>query len=170
MVFTEVSSPLRPKSILSAILVGIALTVLAMPSAFAISPEKKFRGKIIVSAKRFPSRFDSDKAMIKHMKKVNTHEITASSEKDWDFEYMAFLSKPIGTLQAAVSFYDVTGGGQQLIDTFTFYPEDQSDKIIAGNQRLSSNRFSADRKYLMVFSRGYGQAALAKTKIVLRRK
>lgn len=159
----------RPLSLLSVILTVMSLTVISMPSAFAQTPEKKFAGKIIVSEKRFPSRFDSDEAMIKHMKKANTHELFASGESDWEFEYMAFLKKPVGTLQAAVTFYDVSNpGSETLIDTYTFYPDKTSHKIINGFQRLARGKFQKDRKYLMVFSRGYGQPALAKTEVVLR--
>lgn len=162
---------LRPYSLLSAILVSLAVLMMAMPSAFAITPEKKFAGKIIVSAKRFPSRFDSDASMIKHMKKVDTHELFAEGDKDWEFEYMAFLKKPVGTLQAAVSFYDISvPGNETLVDTFTFYPEDAKYKVINGHQRLDKARFQKDRKYLMVFARGYGQPALAKSVVVLRRR
>lgn len=161
----------RSFAALTAALLGMALTVFVMPHAFAASPEKKFKGKIIVSKDRFPSRFKSDSAMIKHMKKVNTHELFAEGDDDWEFEYMAFCKKKIGTLQAAVTFYDITvPGTEKLINTYTFYPADQTDKILNGHQRLAKKRFSKDRKYLMVLSRGYGQQALAKTQIVLRRK
>lgn len=161
----------RPFFVLLTLLIGMALTVLAAPPVFASSAHKKFKGKIIVSEKRFPSRFKSDKEMIKHMKKVNTHELKVEGEKDWEFEYMVFAKKPVGTLQASVTFYDITvPGTEKLVDTYTFYPTDQTDKIVNGHQRLSAEKFSPDRKYLMVFSRGYGQPALAKTQIVLRRK
>lgn len=131
----------------------------------------KLKGDIVVSTKRFPARFKSDEDMYKHMRKVNTHELTAEGEEDWKFEYMAFLPKPVATLQAAVSFYDVTTPGtQQLIDTHVFYPSDRKEKILNGSAQLAKHKYSANRKYLMVFSRGYGQRALAQTKIVLRRK
>lgn len=158
-------------SFLSTVLAMMAVTTLAVPPAFAVSPEKKLAGKIIVSAKRFPSRFDSDDAMIKYMKKANTHELFAEGDADWNFEYMAFLKKPVGTLQAAVSFYDVSvPGTESLIDTYTFYPDKTTHKIINGYQRLDKSKFHKDRKYLMVFARGYGQSALAKTEVVLRRR
>ena len=153
------------------LLLGIALAMLTFPQLAMASPEKKLGGKIIVSTKTFPSRFDSDAAMIKHMKKANTHELTATGDKDWEFEYMTFLKRPVGTLQASVTFYDISvKGTEQLVDTFTFYPDNAKHSILAGHQRLSKERFRAERKYLMVFSRGYGQPALAKTIIVLRRK
>ncbi len=151
--------------------IGGGLLILMSPPVYAKSALKKFKGKIIISKKRFPSRFKSDAKMIKHMKKVNTHEITATGDSDWEFEYMAFLKKPVATLQAAVTYYDVTvPGSQQFIDNFVFYPADKSDQIINGHARLSKDKFAADRKYMIVFARGYGQNALAMTEVVLRRK
>jgi len=161
----------RRLSLALVVLLAFGTATVVSPTLFARDPAKKFKGQIIVSKKRFPSRFKSDHAMIHHMKHVNTHELTAHGDKDWEFEYMAFLPKPVATLQAAVTFYDVTvPGTQKLVDTFTFYPADRKDKILNGHARLPADKFRPDRKYLMVFSRGYGQRALAKTLIVLRRK
>ena len=169
MVSTSTSHPLA--RLTTALLVGIALGVLSMPYALAADAHKKFKGKIIVSTKRFPSKFKSDKDMISYMKKTNTHELKAEAGKDWEFEYMAFLKKPIGTIQASVMVFDITNPGTEtLIDNFNFYPENKELKIINGHQRLSRERFSPDRKYLMVMARGYGQKSLARTKLVLRDK
>ena len=106
--------------------------------------------------------------MYKYMRKTNTHEIFADGEKDWEFEYMAFLGKPLATLQASVTFYDITTGRQTMVDTFSFYSSDKKEDVLNGHQRLSRMKFKPNHKYLMVFSRGYGQKALARTKIVLR--
>lgn len=142
--------------------------VMVSGTAFASGALSKLKGDIVVSTKRFPSRFDSDAEMAKHMRKVNTHELHAKENGEWEFEYMAFLPKPVATLQAAISFYDITTPGQQsLVDTFMFYPSDKTQAILNGHARLGS-KFQKNRKYLMVFSRGYGQSALAKTQIVLR--
>lgn len=102
------------------------------------------------------------------MRRANTHELHSKGEGDWEFEYMAFLGKPVATLQASITFYDITNGRQRLVDTFSFYASNKSEKILNGHQRLSRFKFKADRKYLMVFNRGYGQKALARTQIVLR--
>ena len=153
-------------------IVVVALLFASSP-AFAKkkkSPLKKLNGDIVISKKRFPSRFDSDQAMYKYMRKINTHEIHANESGGWEFEYMAFLGRPVATLQAAVTFYDIsTPGTQSLVDTYTFYPSNKEEKILNGHARLASDRFSPDRKYLMVFSRGYGQKALARTQVVVRR-
>lgn len=161
----------RPSVVLAALTVAAAILFAGFGAALAVKPEKKFKGEIIISKKRFPSRFKSDSHFVRHMKKVETHELTAKGEKPWKFEYMAFLPRSVATLKAAVTYYDITNPGQKkYIATFAFYPNNRKDKIVAGHAELSAKKFEADKKYLMVFSRSYGQKALAKTKFVLRRK
>ncbi len=148
----------------------IAMTLGALPQALAKSPEATFKGQIIVSAKRFPSKFKSDAEFVAHMKKVKTQEIFAKAEGEWSFDYMVFSPQPVGSLQAAVTFYDVTTPGtKKLTNTFTFYPQNSKDKTLNGFAELTKEgNFAEDRKYVMEFSRGYGQKALASTTIVLR--
>lgn len=161
----------RPAIFLTTVLVGAAVLLGSVAPAGAVKPEKKFKGKIIISEKRFPSRFDSDNQFVRHMKKVDTRKLTAEGEDDWTFHYMAFLPEPVSTLKATVTYYDVTNPGQKkMVDTFSFYPGDREDKIVAGYAKLSPDKFDPRRKYLMEFSRGYGQQPLARTHLTLRRK
>ncbi len=166
--------PPRPlkRSVTFLLLATLATTFLATPADArrGKSPERYFRGEIILSQKRFPRSFKSDKAMIKHMKKVNTHEFHANESGKWSFEYMVFARKPVGTLRASVTYYDITTPGtQKLVNTFKFYAAEKSDRILNGHASLSEDReFQANRKYLMVFSRGYGTKPLATTKFILR--
>ena len=139
-------------------------------TALAVKPEKKFEGEIS-SEKRFPSRFKNDNHFVSHMKKVETHELTAEGDEDWEFEYMAFLPGQINSLKASVTYYDITNPGEKkYVNTFKFYPRDRKQQILNGHARLSPDKFTHNRKYLMVFAHGYGQKPLAKTKFVLRRK
>lgn len=155
----------------TASLIFLGLLFVCVQTAWAVKPERKYKGDIIISTTRFPSRFKSDKQFVRHMKKVNTHKLTAQGDESWEFEYMAFLPKPISTLKAAVTYYDITdSGSKKYIETFGFYPGDRKDKILAGHAELSAKKFAPNRKYLMVFSRGFGQKPLATTKFVLRRK
>lgn len=171
MLISLVAFERRPAVVFTALFALAAFTLAGFGTALAIKPEKKFKGQIVISKKRFPSRFKSDSQFIRHMKKVNTNKLTAEGDEDWKFEYMAFLPQPISTLKAAVTYYDITNPGQKkYINNFAFYPSDRKDKIVAGHAELSPDKFEANRKYLMVFSRGYGQKALAKTKFVLKRK
>ncbi|MFP4599679.1 MAG: hypothetical protein ACOC9J_01490 [Persicimonas sp.] len=154
-----------------AVLVALGLLLGATATALAIKPEKKFKGEIIISTERFPSRFKSDNHFVGHMKKAKTKTLVAEDEDDWTFHYMSFLPESVSTLKAAVTYYDVTNPGQKkMINTFAFYPGEREDKILAGFAELSMDKFETNRKYLMVFSRGYGQEALAKTHFTLKRK
>jgi hypothetical protein len=152
-------------------LVAAGLILGGVGTAMAVKPEKKFKGKIIISEKRFPSRFKNDNHFVSHMKKVETHELTAEGDDDWEFEYMAFLPGSLNALSASITYYDITNpGSKDYVNSFKFRPRDKSQQILSGHARLSPDKFSADRKYLMVFARGYGQKPLAKTIFVLRRE
>ena len=132
------------------------------------SPEQAFKGQIVVSKSRFPSKFKSDSAFVTHMKKVDTKVIHADESGQWSFEYMVFAKAPVGTVQAAVTFYDITSGQKRMINTFNFYMQDPKQKIINGYASLSAEKnFEPNKKYLMVFSKGFGQPALASTELVL---
>lgn len=162
-------SPRAGARVLSS-LVFLVFLFASAQTAWAVKPEKKFKGDIIISTERFPSRFKSDAQFVRHMKKVNTHTLTAKGDESWEFEYMAFLPRPVSTLKAAVTYYDITTKGtKKYVETFAFYPSDRSEQILAGHAELSASKFAPDRKYLMVFSLGYGQKELASTKFVLRR-
>jgi hypothetical protein len=153
------------------LLVAAGLILGGVGTAMAVKPEQKFKGEIIISKERFPSRFKSDSHFINTMKKVKTHELTAEGEEDWEFEYMAFLPGEINSLKASVTYYDITNPGEKkYVNSFKFYPRDREQQILNGHARLSPDKFSANRKYLMIFAHGYGQKPLAKTKFVLRRK
>ena len=170
---TTITPPSRPASRTLALCLCSAFvlaSVALMPSALAKgskSPEKVFSGEIVLSQKRFPYRFKSDKHMISFMKKADTKTFTAKDGK-WSFEYMVFAKKPVNTLQASMAYYDITDGKKRRINEFTIYPHDQSDKIINGHADLDEEMgFQPNRKYLVVFSRGYGSEALAQSQFVL---
>jgi hypothetical protein len=134
-------------------------------------PDKVFKGQIIVSTSTFPHRFKSDTQLIEHMRKVNAKTLHAS-EEGWDFEYMAFLSEPVSSLQASVTFYDITTPGKEkLVTSFTFYPQNGKDTIINGHAELNEEQgFEAEKRYKMTFSRAFGQKPLAETTFILKEK
>jgi hypothetical protein len=171
MIYRHLGLVKRPAIVFTSLLVLAALLLAGFGTALAIKPEKKFKGDIIISEKRFPSRFKSDKHFVRHMKKVHTTKLVAEGDKAWKFEYMAFLPRPVSTLKASITYYDITNPGQKkLVNTFAFYPSDRKEQILAGHAELSAKKFTAGHKYLMVFSRGFGQKSLAETKFGLRRK
>lgn len=145
--------------------VGLSSTATAKRSK---KPEDVFKGDIVLSKKRFPRKFDSDKEFVKHMKKVDTKTFYANEDGEWKFRYMIFANKPVGTMTAEVSYYDITDGDAVKINTFSLYPSSEKDRIISGKATLTPDGdFKGHRKYRMIFSRGYGRKALASTDFVL---
>ena len=137
----------------------------------AKTPLRKFKGDIIVSTKPFPRRFKSDDHFIKHMRKVNTHELTVEGRDDWQFNYMAFLKGQLGSHQGWIIYYDVSyPGSAKYINSYQFHTRNPEERIQSGTARLSSEQFQPDRKYMMVFKRSFeGGEHLAETLLVLRR-
>ena len=149
----------------SVMCIGLSSTAIAKRGK---KPEDVFKGDIILSEKKFPRKFDSDKEFIKHMKKVDTKSFYADEKGEWRFRYMIFSKTPVGTMTAEVTYYDVTDGDAVKINTFALYPQDEKDRIISGKAKLTTDGdFKGNRKYRMVFSRGYGRKALATTEFVL---
>ena len=149
----------------SVVCVGLSSTATAKRSK---KPEDVFKGEIVLSEKKFPRKFESDKDFIKHMKKVDTKTFYANEKGEWRFSYMIFSEAPVGTMTAEVSYYDVTDGDAVKVNTFALYPQDEKDRIINGKAKLTPDgEFKGHRKYRMVFSRGYGRKALATTEFVL---
>lgn len=158
------------RALLFTLLTTLAIFALSTPATAkrSKSPDKVFRGQIILSKKRFPYRFKSDAQFIKYMKKYDTKKFYADDKREWKFDYMIFSKEKIGTLQAAVTYYDITTGKKKRVNTFTIYPHDKNDKIISGQAELSEEaNFEPHRKYLMVFSRHERGAPLAKAQFVL---
>ena len=149
-----------------------ALTFASVGELQAKTPLRKFKGDIIVSVKPFPRRFKSDRDFIKHMRKVNTHEIKAEGEDDWQFNYMAFLKGQLGSRQGWIVYYDVTQpGSAKYINSYQFHTRNPEERIQSGTARLSSEQFKPDRKYVMAFKRSFqSPKALAETVLVLRRE
>ena len=82
---------MSPRSLfLFAFLLSISLS----SSTLARSPNRVFKGKIILSKRPFPFRFKSDKALIRHMKRVNSKSFRYDEEGNINIEFMAFFARP----------------------------------------------------------------------------
>ena len=166
------SSINRPRSIALFLLCAIffaglfgATTATAKRST---KPEDVLKGEIVLSEKRFPRKFDSDKEFVKHMRKVDTKVFYADEDGQWSFRYMIFARQPVGTMTAELTYYDITDGDGVKVNTFSLYPQDENDQIISGKAELTPDGdFEPHRKYRVVFSRGYGHKALASTDFIL---
>ncbi len=161
----------KRRSLMTMMVLCGVLFVCLSPSAIAKrsrKPEDVFKGDIVLSEKKFPRKFKSDKEFVKHMKKVDTKTFYANEKGEWRFRYMIFSKAPVGTMTAEISYYDITDGNAVKVNTFALYPRDEKDRIISGRAKLKPDGdFEPNKKYKMVFSRGYGHKPLASTEFIL---
>lgn len=164
----EVVSQNRARIVSVSVLSILAMLAVSVP-VFA-KKKKGLTGRIIISEKRFPSRFKSDAQMNKYMKKVHKDRLVADKNGKWSFEYMVFSKSPVGTLQAATNIYlaDSKCNRGKLVNSITVVPFDKKDSIISGHATLSEDdNFEANQRYLIEFSRSYRGTPLAKTCVAL---
>ena len=130
--------------------------------------QRAFRGQVVITQKRPPSRFRSQGQFI-HWLRVNKkkHLWPEKDKKRWTFEFMAFFSRPLNDLECKIRFFDVTEG-KKFIAADSFYTPQRGQRILASNMTLEKPRFSIDRKYLMQVISPRGNVLLSSTTFWLR--
>ncbi len=109
-----------------------------------------FKGKVIITNKRAPTRYRSENAFIRFLRKNKIKSIWPDKKKknEWRFEFLAFFARPLNDLEATVKFYDITEG-KKFIAADTVYTE-RGQRILASSMVLDRPRFSVNRKYMML--------------------
>lgn len=115
------------------------------------SPEKVFRGKIITSKKRFPTRAKSPGAYIKKIKKAKATKFQENKKtKSWKIYFAAFFRKPLNDLEVTVKLYDVSNKRRHLISSFEQYTQGRGQKSLISHIKLERKFFGVNKKILMV--------------------
>jgi hypothetical protein len=133
-------------------------------------PEDVFKGKIVLSTKPYPAKFKTDASFISYVKGVKKTEFYPEKEGgSWKIHYMAFFGRPLERRDYSVLFYDITDKSRpRFVMEGGSYPERAGERIMAGEYELQTMSFEENKKYLMSYSLGQGQAALAETIFILR--
>jgi hypothetical protein len=157
-------------------LLGLALYLpcvgLLPRAALAAKPEDVFKGRIIITKDRLPSRFSSEGAFVAAVRKAQIDKVWPKTEKDdeatWFLEYIAFFAKPLNDNELALKFWEVTGGSQRFVAGDEQYTREKASRIFAANITLAKPEFEQNKKYLMTLeSKG---RVIASTSFWLRGK
>jgi hypothetical protein len=118
-----------------ALLLGLTATVALsfVGAAEAKKPEDVFGGKIKCSDKPYPLKAKSAGAYIAAVNKQSKSRFDEDKEnKQWKIYYAAFFKRPINDLEVTLNIYNVTNGGQTLVETYEQYLNSSKDRVVTG--------------------------------------
>jgi hypothetical protein len=146
---------------------------LTVPQALAAKPEDVFKGKIILTKDRLPTRFASEGAFVAALRKASIDKVWPYEEKGndhalWNIEYIAFFAKPLNDTEVSLKFWEASGGSQRYIAGDEQYITDKTTRVFAAKITVGKPDFEQNKRYLMTLeSRG---RVIASTSFWLRGK
>jgi len=125
------------------------ILALGLP-AEARDPEDVFKGQIITSAKRIPTKASSKSAYISTLKRQKTSRFYENkSTKSWKVYYTAFFRRPLDSLEVTVKIYDLSGGGKHMLTAFEQYMDKRGARSITSNVTLNRDDFGVNKNLMM---------------------
>jgi hypothetical protein len=155
--------PRRSSSIAFAPVLGLAVAITlalglgsAAPAHAQRGPEKAFAGKVLLSAKRFPTQAKSANAYVAALRKQSkTTFVEDREKKEWKIHFAAFFKAPLDDLEVVIKLYDISNGGQAMLATFEQFLDGRGQRSLISNMRLERKQFGVNKHLLMtVESRG----------------
>jgi hypothetical protein len=149
--------PGRTSSIAVALALVLGLVAAgAAPAHAQRGPEKAFAGKVLLSAKRFPTQAKSANAYVAALRKQSkTTFLEDREKKEWKIHFAAFFKAPLDDLEVVVKLYDISNGGQAMLATFEQYLDGRGQRSLISNMKLERKQFGVNKHILItVESRG----------------
>ena len=127
----------------------LLVAVLATP-ALANDPNQVFKGKIMLSTKRYPLTAKSKSAYVSAVRKQSTtnfHENKTNGT--WKIYFAAFLNKPLNDVEYVIKFYEVGRGPSQLLGASEAFNDERGQKTIVSNITLEKKAFGVNKQIMM---------------------
>jgi hypothetical protein len=134
---------------------SLALSLLVIFSFVATAsaedlPNRVFKGKIMTSAKRYPTTAKSQSAYVAAIKKQSTSNFREDKTNGtWMIYFAAFLRKPLNDVEYTIKFYELGGGGQRLLGTSDQFNDERGQKTIVSKIKLEKKSFGVNKELLM---------------------
>lgn len=134
---------------------SLALSLLVIFSFVATAsaedlPNRVFKGKIMTSAKRYPTTAKSQSAYVAAIKKQSTSNFREDKTNGtWMVYFAAFLRKPLNDVEYTIKFYELGGGGQRLLGTSDQFNDERGQKTIVSKIKLEKKSFGVNKELLM---------------------
>lgn len=153
-----------------AILVALLLVSVV---AEAAKPEDVFKGKIIITKERLPTKFASPAAFISAVQKAKIDKVWPLREKGndeavWKIEYIAFFGTPLNDNEINLKFWELGAGSQRFVAGDEQFTRVRGERIFASNIEVAKPEFEQNKRYLMTLESG--RRVMAQTTFWLRGK
>jgi hypothetical protein len=154
--------------------VALALgTILLSSGAQAAKPEDVFKGRIVLTNDRLPTRFASQGAFVSAVHRSSIDKVWPTEEKGndvavWKLEYIAFFARPLNDNEITVKFWEIGGGSQKFVAGDEQYTRERGSRIFSASITVAKPEFDTNKQYLMTIESG--SRVLAQTKFWLRGK
>jgi hypothetical protein len=146
---------------------SILLLFVAVKPAAAQDPNVAFKGKIMMSTKRYPLSAKSKAAYTAAIRKQSGTSFKEDKEKQqWKIFFAAFLSAPLNDVEYMIKFYDVTNGTQQLLGASEAFNDERGQKTIVSNIVLEKKSFGVNKQLMMTIENKGKVLASGKFKIL----
>ena len=113
-------------------------------------PNRVFNGRIMTSAKRFPTQAKSQSAYVAAIRKQSTSNFKEDkTDGTWMVYFAAFLKRPLNDVEYTIKFYELGGGGQRLLGTSDQFNDERGQKTIVSKIKLEKKSFGVNKELLM---------------------
>ena len=158
---------------LSRALMFVLGTVLLISAVQAAKPEDVFKGRIVLTDSRLPSRFPSEGAFVQAIHRASIDRAWPLEEKGndhavWKLEYIAFFARTLNDNEITVKFWEIGGGSQRFVAGDEQYTRERGSRIFSASITVAKPEFETNKQYLMTIESG--SRVLAQTKFWLRGK
>jgi len=154
--------------------VALALGMVVLsPSAEAAKPEDVFRGRIIITDSRLPSRFASQGAFIQAVRRASIDKVWPQEEKGndhavWKLEYIAFFARPLNDNEITLKFWELGSGSPRFVAGDEQYTRERGSRIFSASITVAKPEFETNKQYRMTMQSG--NRVIAETTFWLRGK
>jgi hypothetical protein len=149
------------------ILISSLLMVGLLATPAIADPNKVFKGKIMLSTKRYPLTAKSKSAYVAAVRKQSTTNFREDkSNGTWKIYFAAFLSKPLNDVEYVIKFYELGRGTQQLLGASEAFNDERGQKTIVSNITLEKKSFGVNKQLLMTIENKGNVYASARFKIL----
>jgi len=154
----------------AALLLGL---VMFSAGAEAAKPEDVFKGRVVITDKRLPSRFSSQGAFIHAVRRASIDKVWPIEEKGndvavWKLEYIAFFARPLNDNEITVKFWLLGEGSPRFVAGDEQYTRERGTRIFSASITVAKPEFETNKHYRMTIESG--RRVIAETTFWLRGK